>query len=75
MLDKKSVEMLLRLPDEHLILIIKKLASDAGVDVKNINITKEQLGGIRSALSLATDSDLQRASELLQNYRDAQGKY
>lgn len=74
MLDKRSVEMILHLPDDQLVMIIKKLASDAGVDVKNLNITKEQISRIRGALSIATDDDLKRAAELLANFKSSQNK-
>ena len=74
MLDKRSVELLLHLPDDQLVMIIKKLASDAGVDVKNLDISKEQISGIRNALSIATDDDLIRASELISNFKNSQGK-
>lgn len=74
MLDKRSVELLLHLPDDQLVMIIKKLASDAGVDVKNLDISKEQISGIRNALSIATDDDLKRASELISNFKNSQGK-
>ncbi len=74
MLDKNSVELLLRLGDDQLISVIKRLAAGAGVDVSNMQITPTQLAGIRQALSLATDDDLRRASELLQNFKGAQGK-
>ena len=74
MLDKKSVELLLMLGDDQLIAVIKKLAAGAGVDVSNMQITPTQLAGIRQALSLATDEDLRRASELLQNFRGSQGR-
>lgn len=74
MLDKKSVELLLRLGDDQLIAVIKRLASGAGVDTNNLEISPSQLAGIRQALSLATDDDLRRASELLQNFKGAQGQ-
>jgi len=72
MLDKKSVDLLLRLGDDQLVAIIKKLASDAGVNVSGINPSKEQIAGIRQALSLATDEDLKRAADLLQSFENTQ---
>ena len=74
MLDKNSVQLLLRLGDDQLISVIKRLAESAGVDVSNLEITPTQLAGIRQALSIATDEDLQHASELLQNFRNSQGQ-
>ena len=73
MLDKNSVQLLLRLGDDQLISVIKRLAENAGVDVSTLQITPTQLAGIRQALSIATDEDLQHASELLQNFKNSQG--
>ena len=69
MLDKRSIDMLLALDDSKLVLVIKKLAGDAGIDPSTINIGKEQLAGIRKALSSATDIDIARASELLKSFQ------
>jgi len=68
-LDKKAIDMLLTLDDKKLALVIQKLASDAGIDPSSLSIGPSQLAGIRSALSMATDNDIQRASELLKNYK------
>jgi hypothetical protein len=69
MLDKKAVEMILTLDDQKLAMIIQKLASDAGIDPSTLKIGTSELSGIRSALSVATDSDLQRAGELIKSYK------
>ena len=68
-LDKNSIDMLLMLDDAHLALIIKKLASDAGMPTDTLQLGKNEIAGIRSALSMATDGDISRAAELLENYR------
>ena len=68
-LDKKSVELLLRLSDDQLAMVIKKLAADAGIDTNSLNITKAQIQSIRQALSVATDDDLQRAGDILKNFK------
>ena len=73
MLDKRSVDMLLRLNDEQLIAVIKRLASEAGVDTNGLNISPAQISGIRQALAIATDDDLKRAAELLKNFKGSQG--
>lgn len=69
MLDKKAVEMLLTLDDQKLALVIQRLASEAGIDPSSLKIGASELSGIRSALRMATDSDLQRAGELLKSYK------
>lgn len=70
MFDKKALNMLMSLDDEHLCMLIKKLAADSGVDISNVNISQKELRGIRSALSMATDSDIERAGELIKIYKD-----
>lgn len=73
MLDKRSVDMLLRLNDDQLIAVIRRLASDAGVDVSSLNISHAQIQSIRQALSVATDDDLKRASEIIGGLRGSRG--
>lgn len=69
MLDKKAIEMILTLDDQRLALVIQKLAAEAGIDPSTLSIGPSQLSGIRAALQMATDSDLQRAGELLKSYK------
>ena len=68
-LDKKTLDKLLSLDDDRLISIIRVIAAESGVDLGGFNISPSDLAGIRSALSVATESDLQRAGELLKNYK------
>lgn len=70
MLDKRSIDMLLSLDDAKLAAVIKRLASDAGIDPSGINIGPEQLSGIRKALSGATPEDIARAGELIQSLKN-----
>lgn len=72
MLDKRAIDMLLTLDDAKLILVIKKLISDAGIDPNTVNIGEKEVAGIRAALSGATDGDISRASELIKQYKNAQ---
>lgn len=69
MLDKKAVNMLLTLDDARLAQVIKRIASDAGIDATNLNIGPSEIAGIRTALSSATDSDLSRAEELIKSFK------
>lgn len=68
-IDKRTLDMLLTLSDDKLATVIKKLAADSGVDVSNFNISQADLAAIRATLSMATDSDIARATELIQNYK------
>ncbi|MBQ8410035.1 MAG: hypothetical protein IJY39_14340 [Clostridia bacterium] len=69
-LDKKAIDMLLSLDDKKLAMVIARLAKDAGIDPSTLNVGPSELAGIRAALSVATDSDIARAGELLQNYKN-----
>ena len=75
MLDKRAIDMLLSLDDARLGLVIKKLAADAGIDPSALNLGEKELSGLRAALSVATDSDIARASELLKSYNDGKKNY
>ena len=67
-LDKATLDMILKLPDDQLILIIQKLAREKGININNLNISREQLSALRKALSGATDADIARATEILGGY-------
>lgn len=69
MLDKKAIDTILALDDNNLALVIQRLAMSAGIDPSSIKIGPSELRGIRSALAVATDGDIQRFTELLKNYR------
>ena len=69
-LDKNSIDMLLRLDDAHLASVIKKLALDAGIPAKTLNLGKAELDGIRSALALASDGDVSMAAQLIEKFKN-----
>ena len=74
MLDKKAIDMLLTLDDQRLAIVIKKLAMDAGIPAESINLGPRELNGIRSALAGATDGDISRAAEIIQNYKNGKSE-
>lgn len=69
-LDKNSIRLLLTLDDAHLASVIKQLAASTGVPTDSINLSHDELQGIRQALSMATDSDIARATELIREYQN-----
>lgn len=69
MLDKNTLERLLKLPDDQLIMIIKSIAAQNGIDIKNMNISKEQLSSLRKALSGADDADIKKAADIFKSYK------
>ena len=68
-LDKNTLDMILKLPDDQLIMIIKRLAKEKGINLGDLNIGKEQLSSLRHALTGADSADLARATEILQGYK------
>ena len=68
-LDKNSINMLLSLDDARLAVVIRQLASSAGISPDSINISPNELAAIRQALSMANDGDLSRAAELIKNFK------
>lgn len=68
-LDKKALERLLSLNDEQLKNVIRSLGENAGLDLGSFQISADDVGSIRHALSHATDEDIARASEQLNRYR------
>lgn len=74
MLDKNTLDKLLKLPDDSLIAIINKIAAERGIDIKDLNITREQLNSLRSALSSADEHDIARASEIIKGFSENQNK-
>ena len=68
-LDKQAVEKLLALNDKQLALVIKKLTAEAGIDPSLFQMTPGNIQALRTALSMATDEDLARASEQLAKMR------
>lgn len=69
-LDKNSINMLLSLDDARLSVVIRQLASSAGISPGSINLGPNELNSIRQALSMATDGDLSRAAELIKNFKN-----
>jgi hypothetical protein len=73
-LDKQAEEKLLALNDKQLALVIKKLTAEAGIDPSLFQMTPGNIQALRTALSMATDEDLARASEQLAKLRKNKGE-
>ena len=72
-LDKNMLEKLLSLNDNQLTAVIRSLAESSGLDLSAFNIRPNDIDSIRQALAGATDEDLKRAAEQLQNARKPRG--
>ena len=68
-LDKQSLDRLANLNDEQMKIVIRKLSHNAGLDLKDINISPEVLAAIRTALSSAGDNDIALLSERLEAFK------
>lgn len=68
-LDKNTLNMLLALNDAQLVNVIKTISEKSGLDLSGFNITTSDVRGIRSALENATDEDIKKAQESLNNLK------
>lgn len=69
-LDKNSINKLLALDDARLAVVIRQLASSAGISPSSLNLGPNELSAIRQALSMATEGDLSRAAELIKSFKN-----
>ena len=57
-IDRKALEGLLTLNDKQLMMIINRLVTQSGIDPSQFNIDPKDIASIRTALSSATDDQL-----------------
>ena len=62
-IDREAIDKLLTLNDRQLRHIIQKLAQESGIDPAQFNIDTQSIASIRSALTNASDKDLQQIAE------------
>ena len=58
-IDRKALNGLLSLNDRQLLALINRLAGESGIDPSQFNIDPKDVSSIRSAISGATDEELQ----------------
>lgn len=63
-LDKRMIDMILKLNDEQLWKTIQLVASKSGMDIKSIQMPKD-MSKLRGALSGLNEEDIKRANVLL----------
>ena len=68
-LDKNTLNMLLALNDAQLVNVIKTISEKSGLDLSSFNITQNAVKSIRYALENASDEDIRRARESLNQYK------
>ena len=69
-LDKNTLNMLLALNDAQLVNIIKTISEKSGLDLSSFNITSNDVKSIRYALENASDEDIKRAQESINNFNN-----
>lgn len=70
--DRKALDRLLLLNDRQLETVVRKLADEYGLDLSSLQITTDNLKGLREALRAATDEELAALGEQLRR-GDAKG--
>ena len=65
MLDRNALNRLLSLNDNQLKAVVERLAADSGLDFSAFNISPDDIASVRSALSGATDRDLENLAQQL----------
>ena len=68
-IDKNTLNMLLALNDAQLVNIIKTISEKSGLDLSSFNITTNDVKSIRHALQNASDDDIRRAQESINNFK------
>ena len=74
-IDRKALEGLLSLNDKQLMTVIDRLLSQSGIDPAQLNIDTKSVSSIRSAISGASDEQLQNIVDQYEaNHRSRGGK-
>ena len=68
-IDRNALQKLLALNDKQLETVVRKLATDYGLDLSRLNISTDNLKNLRTALQNATDEDLKAIGEQFKNER------
>lgn len=68
-IDRNALQKLLALNDKQLETVVRKLATDYGLDLSALNISTDNLKNLRTALQNATDEDLKAIGEQFKNGR------
>lgn len=70
MLNKKSIDKLLEMPDDRLLAMLKLLLGSTGVDVSGKKFDESIVRKIRAVLKEVTEEDLARIDVLMQRYKE-----
>ena len=70
MLNKKSIDKLLEMPDDRFLAMLKLLLGSTGVDVSGRKFDERTVRKIRAVLYSVTEEDLERIDTLMQRYKE-----
>ena len=70
MINRKSIDKLLEMPDDRLMTMLKLLMGSTGVDVSGKKFDESTIRKIRAVLEEVTDEDLERIDVLMKRYRE-----
>lgn len=69
-LDRNMLDRLLAMNDAQLGEIVRRIATEAGIDPKQLGINPESIQSVRAALSGADAEDIARMNAMYQAYRE-----
>ena len=73
-IDRRSLEGLLSLNDRQLMTIINRLVATSGIDPAQFNIDPKDVASIRTAISSASDEELNSIVEQYQRNKGNRGR-
>lgn len=69
-IDKKALDMISSLPDEQFIAMLRLVTGNAGISLKAKSFTHEDAERLRSTLRSLSESDVDRAMEIYEHYKN-----
>lgn len=72
-IDRKALEGLLSLNDKQLMTVINKLAAQSGINLAEFNVDPQSVASIRSAISGASDEELDRIVRQYESNKTGRG--
>ncbi len=73
-LDRNALNKLLSMSDSRLKAVMERLAADSGLDLSTLNISPDDIASVRSALSGASDHELEKVAEQFAQSRKKEGE-
>jgi len=73
-IDKKTLDMLVSLPDEKLWQTLSLIASASGIRLPLDKPDEKAMAGLRRAVSELSDGDISRAAEIFAKYKEGKNR-